>query len=266
MSKRFSTFISLFALVFLLSSQTSVVQAQVIINELYPNPNTDESEWAELRNAGGSPVDLTGWQLWDELSSASLVHTLGSSTQLAAGELLVITLKSVLNNTGDGLVLKNTAGEVVDTFSYPSSTKGLSWARDSADPSVIFETLPSAGAINPAPTPSPTPAPTPTPTPTPPKDPSGAPTVHPTPLVNHPNQPVATPSLTTQIPDFSPFLYPPGVLEPKLSVDGPHFSDAANLAFSERPDLERGALSVIMGSLLLLIPGFVYVKNRHPFA
>jgi hypothetical protein len=47
----------------LLHSQYSKVLATVIINELYPKPSDEQSEWIELYNTGNESVSLNLWKL-----------------------------------------------------------------------------------------------------------------------------------------------------------------------------------------------------------
>ena len=50
------------------STFPAVAGAQIVINELIPNPNGSETgaeELIEIYNAGGSAVDMTGWAIED---------------------------------------------------------------------------------------------------------------------------------------------------------------------------------------------------------
>lgn len=368
---------------FLFCFFTSKIAAQVIVNEVYPNPDTSEEEWAELWNTSVNSVDLNGWQLWDQLSSPSLAYQFKTATPLAAQAFLVVPLHSVLNNSGDGLVLKNPAGQSINTLNYPSSTKGKSWAKNPNDLTAIFESDPTPNEVNAAPTPSPTPTPapsiTPTPTPTPspstlspilseimacPADsdewvelanphnssinlngfklrdnkaqifaftnqeiePLGFLAIELHNVLNNGGDSISLISPTNQVLDSfsyttcdaelswanrsdqwlqtefitkdsanifadtnqlieeasttlitsetnqsnppsialtSDFSYPLSVLRPKLDHEKLSFPSSENIIFGPVPKLEQGALSVIIGSLLLLIPGLIYVKNRQ---
>lgn len=363
------------------------VAAQVVINELYPNPNTGEEEWLELYNAGNQAVELSGWQVWDQLSSSSLVYQFNTSTLFDPQALLVINLHNVLNNSGDALTLKNAGEQIIDFLSYSSSTKGQSWSRDPNDLTKIYETTPTKNLANVSPisTLSPTPSPNLTPTPTPnptnllpqlseimacPADtdewvelfnphqteislngfslrdsksqifaftsqtisPLGYLVLEFRNILNNSGDSVSlisptqnalethsytqcsaesswskngdiwqqTPFISrgsvnifalteieaTASADVDPtyskpkvdplssvanksmsaaqsvFLYPPSVLQPKLDYDKTRFNAGENFAYFSSVGLERGALDVIIGSLFLLIPGIIYVKNR----
>ncbi len=41
----------------------TVVYASVVINELYPKPSDEQSEWIELYNSGSESVSLNLWKL-----------------------------------------------------------------------------------------------------------------------------------------------------------------------------------------------------------
>ena len=140
-------------LAFLLFPTT--VAAQVIVNEIYPNPETVEQEWVELWNGGSSEISLSGWELWDQQSSPSLLHQFNNT--IAADEFFVITLQSVLNNSGDSVILKDSNGVEIDRLDYSSSTKGKSWSRNPDNLGEVVLTAPTQGTTNSIPTPSPTP-------------------------------------------------------------------------------------------------------------
>jgi endonuclease/exonuclease/phosphatase family metal-dependent hydrolase len=112
--------------------------AQVIINEICANePGADTGgEFIEIVNIGGSPADLNGWTLADATSAR---HTFPAGTSLAPGKALVVfgtaaaipaglgnALASTtgnlgLANAGDAVYLRDSAGTVKDSISYPSS-------------------------------------------------------------------------------------------------------------------------------------------------
>lgn len=171
------------------SAQT--IPSVPILTEVYPAPIGSGSEWVELYNPTSQAVDLAGWTLEDQLSTPSLITTLSQTIQPFAT--LVISLPSAkLNNSADGVTLKNVAGAVVDAMSYSSSASDQSWSRSSlttpatwtfgvANPGqVLFPSPPASPSITPTPSssisPTPTPSPTPPPTPSVAASPSPAPT------------------------------------------------------------------------------------------
>ncbi len=168
---------------FLMHLAVSKVSAQVVINEVHPNPNTG-NDWIELKNISTQSVNLAGWSVEDSSSSLTTSPSL-STLILEASGYIVIEVSNRLNNTGDQVKIKNSSTQLVDTFSYSQAPVDQSWSRspDGTGPFVL--SAPSRGVFNPeiyiSPTPSPSPLPSPspqfspTPTPTPSISPSPTP-------------------------------------------------------------------------------------------
>lgn len=138
----------------LLFLTTTSTQAQVTINEVFPAPE-QEGEWIELFNSLNQEIDLNNWLLEDQLSSPSIIAHIQNQT-LPPLSFLVIELSSAkLNNSGDGVVLKNSQSEIIDQMSYQSSEVGLSWAKNTDG---IFELAqPTKNTTNVLSSPPPTP-------------------------------------------------------------------------------------------------------------
>ena len=102
----------------------------IVFNEIQYHPDTDGTEWIELRNLMGVHVDLSGWRL---TGGIDLVFEEG--TRIAGRGLLVVAaepdhpgLKTVevyptpftgrLNNRGDSIRLENNSGRVMDRLEY----------------------------------------------------------------------------------------------------------------------------------------------------
>ena len=154
-------------LLFLLAALAfaSTASAQVVINEIHYHPvekpafdalgnpvfqgtatiadfTNDVHEFVELRNAGASAVDVSGWKL-----SGGIDYAIPASTTIAAGGYKVIAknvarLQTVygitgvlgpftggLGNKNDTVRLKDAGGATIDTVSYSS---GFPWPN-SAD-------------------------------------------------------------------------------------------------------------------------------------
>ena len=96
---------------------------QIIINEIYPYPNSEEDEFIELKNNDTQEVDLDGWKLKD---NSSRIFTITSDkiteTKISANGFLVIYKDDSgisLNNTSeDSVTLFNPLEETVDTMEY----------------------------------------------------------------------------------------------------------------------------------------------------
>jgi hypothetical protein len=118
----------------------------LVINEVdYDNAGTDTSEYIELFNGTGAPVDLTGMsvQLING-SNSSVYDTVNLNGTLNAGEYLVIGTAATIatlplgargiafggaavqdriqNGAPDGLRLLDGMGSVIDALSYEGST------------------------------------------------------------------------------------------------------------------------------------------------
>lgn len=129
----------------------SLLQAQVLINEVQYDPNGTETlcEWLELYNPTGDDVDLTGWLLCDNYDSVGVSFP---STVIAAGEYLVLAavvdsfqhyypavpalqwpdsiIGGGLSNTADMVVIVNSTGTAVDEVNWGTvSTVWPSWIK-----------------------------------------------------------------------------------------------------------------------------------------
>jgi hypothetical protein len=108
---------------------TAPIQAQVIINEVYPNPFAGEDEWVELVNVGTSSVDLSDWVIQDKLSTAKNIFHFDNII-LQSNHYLIASFSGQLNNSGDGVSLFDSGLNLISSVNYQSSTQGLSWSYD----------------------------------------------------------------------------------------------------------------------------------------
>ena len=110
--------------------------ATVVINEFMNNPEGNDDttgEWIELFNASFSPMDVSGWSIWDEgadghvLQGASLVIPPGGYLLLARSnnpqanggvDPDYVYYNFILSNGADEIVLKNAQGVEVDRVEY----------------------------------------------------------------------------------------------------------------------------------------------------
>ena len=140
---------SLLALTLSLGLDTDLSSAQVVLNELLPNPVGDDvgTERIEIVNVGATPVDVTGWAIDDAatIDQAAVRCRLpedfdGASCSLSPilqpGEFRLVkgtTTAAFLNNTGDDVYLikdRTITPVVADVVTYPSASThvGESWA------------------------------------------------------------------------------------------------------------------------------------------
>lgn len=119
----------------------------IIVNEIMYNPLTGNSEWIELLNRSGYPINIAGWFLGDNSSSVKI--NLQDSVIIYPGDYLTLfsdssgfilhsrcSSKSIfckfpsLNNEADAVVIKDEKLRVIDSVNYENSIqKGFSLER-----------------------------------------------------------------------------------------------------------------------------------------
>lgn len=140
------------------ASLTPAARAEVVLNELMPDPASDwspsdgneeygslEDEWVEIFNSGAEAVDITGWRLRDAVSDSS--WRFGFQGVLGPGEFFVVYGNEAyqwedengcarnglsLNNSGDTVTLvASDLATVIDQVTYASGDIGddRSWGR-----------------------------------------------------------------------------------------------------------------------------------------
>jgi hypothetical protein len=193
-----STLIVLSLPIFFLMFPTKVF-AQVVINEILPDPDGDDTdnEWIEIFNPDN--LDLNGYVLEDKNGKKIILTNIVDKWAVIYphGE-----GGFAITNTGSTIKLyeSSLSTEPINSYSYEGSTKGKSWGRlpdGGAEYALVLD--PSPGSSNQAPTPTPTPIPTLTSTPT--STPTLTPTPTPIPI------PTATPKKSLS-PRPSPNLEP----------------------------------------------------------
>ena len=187
-----SLFISLFF--------PSTVSAQVVINEVFPDPSgssSEPNEFIELFNSSPESVTITGWSISDTEGSTK-TYTIPETTLSSGGFAYYRreTTGIALNNTGDGVELKDSSNLVKDSMSFDVTIEDRSWSKiPNGSGSFVNNTTPTEGAPNSnPPSPTLTPSPTPTNTPTPTLTSTPTPTPSPKPTVT--TKPTATPKIT----------------------------------------------------------------------
>lgn len=158
--------------IFLRLAPAAFADSTVAINEFVPDASP---EWVEFYNASASAEYLKNYYIDDDTSftddGGSSAKKLLTNMNTSSSVFPYIELSSMLNNSGDNVVLFDSLGNIIDQYTYSANPgKDISIGRN-PDKTGTFFTLASAtkGAANSSPQPSatPTPAPSSTPTPTP---------------------------------------------------------------------------------------------------
>ncbi|MBU0732155.1 lamin tail domain-containing protein [Patescibacteria group bacterium] len=102
---------------------------KIIINEIFPAPESGGVEFIELKNTGSKKVNLTGWKLSD---ASSKMYTIEGEID----EYFVVTgdvSKIFLNNGGDSVELYGPDEGLIQTVDYDSADTGTAYAFDGSD-------------------------------------------------------------------------------------------------------------------------------------
>jgi len=92
--------------------------AKIVITEFLPNPedSDNDNEFIEVYNAGTQDENVGGWTMDDKMGKTRS-YSIPENVIIRAGEYKVFMsseTRIVLNNSGDGIVLKNAKGEKQD--------------------------------------------------------------------------------------------------------------------------------------------------------
>lgn len=137
------TRLSVFSL--LISAICSPAWADVVINEIFPNPpGTDPGyEWVELFNAGDVAIDISSWTIDTATSDWSIRFVFPAGTQIYPGDFLVIGDEYVVDadlllpqgeslilgnavTSGDAVRIADNVASVIDTVIYgPNNNDGF---------------------------------------------------------------------------------------------------------------------------------------------
>jgi hypothetical protein len=236
------------------------VLAQVVINEVLPNPSGDdkENEWVEIYNSDNTPFVIDGYKLSDRNDNQIVLS--GS-----VDKWLVIYPKgeggfAVANSGSTTITLLGSDDSEIDKFTYTGSSEDKSWGRIPDGGGINSEKLnPTSGGANEAP-PTPTPSPTETPTPTA--------SLAPTPT----STPTSTPKSTviaaaTKRPTMT---LRPTIDKDEDNSDGDILGLRDGLIASPSPDPEEEAekkfpfmagLFLFGGTGLIGVAGYTFIKN-----
>ena len=127
-----------------------VYPSGILINELIPSPEGTDAleEWIELKNADDAEVNLSQWKIQDTMGSVT-TYTFPEGTKISPNGFLVLsrpTTKITLNNDGDGLLLIQPNGNILDTVKYEKAPRGQSYNRIRA--AWVWSAAPTPGKEN----------------------------------------------------------------------------------------------------------------------
>lgn len=162
-----------FIIFYLLFFPNSSYASEVVLNEIFANPEDEKDEFIELYNNSENEVDLSGWKVADLVKDYTIVDI------KIPGKGFLVLDKSLsgitLNNSDEKVSLLDSNNNTVDEYSYKVTIENKSWSRVPDGSGDFFSnTDTSKGEANySAPTPTFTTTPTPTKTPKPTKGPTG---------------------------------------------------------------------------------------------
>ncbi|MBX3743354.1 MAG: lamin tail domain-containing protein [Akkermansiaceae bacterium] len=67
----------------------AIIITEVMSSSLHPSGGSNNGDWFEITNTGGSPIDVTGWT-WDDSSRTPGSSNFGTLTVIAAGQSVII--------------------------------------------------------------------------------------------------------------------------------------------------------------------------------
>ncbi|MBN1168655.1 lamin tail domain-containing protein [Candidatus Woesebacteria bacterium] len=258
------------------------VYAQVVINEVFPNPSGDSSElteYVELYNTNNADaIDLEEYVLVDAANNSFTV------SQVVIGPLEFVSFTKAdtgigLNNSEDTITLKDPLGVEVDSFSYPKTSEDKSWSRYPDGIGDFYSnTAPSKNSSNyspPTSTPTNTPKPTKTPTPTKTPIPTRIPTATNIPTkIPTPTEKVSSAEAVSSPTSNVNELVDTNAVEKNseqniLGIREEILKDDAEDKIYETGDQEKklpvAAIGIILGGISFMGAGaYPYIKERLP--
>jgi hypothetical protein len=246
----------------------------IYINEIHPNPETG-NEWIELWIDGDANTindfSLNNYTIFD---STRQIYKFSNEQFL--NQLLVVEV-SGLNNDLDSVILKDETGNILDSFSYTTTQKGLSFAREIGSNNFILNEA-SRNQINPRNTPAPTNleiSPTASPStiqtstsPSPTQIPQIRTSSQPTIILKNPSPSQTTKTINLEEPDISPTYRPYDLSKINLKSEQKYFKErqtrlvflGKNLKQTEIQNAIIGSSLIILSSIFLI---YVKVKSKH---
>lgn len=269
------------AFLFIFTEKAHAANLDIVINEVSPNPegpSTEDSEFIELFNKGTETISITGWKLADTQGSTRVYIIPDNSIEPGKYKSFSKgTTEISLNNDSDGVTLRDTTDQQIDSMFFSSSIDGKSWSRSpNGTGTFVNETTPTENSINSTP---PTPIPTNTPTPGPTSTPTNTPTLTPT-KTPTPAPTVTAATLSPTKSKTSPSPIPTTSEEqvrtmamsdsqnnqpPQKEVMGSNVEMGGNLDALEAPKQSYNwwKLLIVMGTVIITGACGVFLYNNH---
>ncbi len=111
--------------------------SDIVMNEIYSRGTTADPDWIEMYNASSSPIDISGYKIYDsggEGGTKPKKELPAGSVVPSHGVFVVVTDDTSasgfgLSSSGEKVWLENTAGEVIDSVTFPALTVSQSYGR-----------------------------------------------------------------------------------------------------------------------------------------
>lgn len=161
----FKVFIATLLFFFLIPTQAF---ADVVINEIYPKPTDEQSEWIELYNTAAESVSLNLWKL-ENVTGEKKSFIINASAIIQGHGFLIFPKSQTsisLTNEGDTVRLIDAQGAIMDSQGY-NGTLGFNTSVGRSPDGGIGMTICTSATMEakndcPIPTPTPSSAPSPT--------------------------------------------------------------------------------------------------------
>jgi hypothetical protein len=118
-----------------------VVPGAIVMNDTYSRGTPGNLDWIELYNVGGTPVDLTGYKIYDSGGQTGVKSKkpIPAGTVVPAHGFYVVTTDTVspglsddgfgLSSGGDEVWLENASGAVIDHVQIPAMETTQTYGR-----------------------------------------------------------------------------------------------------------------------------------------
>lgn len=213
--------IGIFFVIPVLFPKNVAVSAAVVINELFPKPSDETSEWIELYNTGPETVSVEGWKL-ENSAGDKKQFTFSAGIDIPAGGFYSVS-QAVTNislfNEGDTVNLLDKNNSRADSQGYSSTLGYNTSVGRHVDGSGNWSICTSPTYNGPNSCPPPPPLPTFTPTPT--ESPTPTATMKDTPPAETITVPPVAVTETIHIPPISTGVISPPHTIPDVSIAGP---------------------------------------------